>query len=215
MALKSTVNSTPLESPTAKAAPKTIQIPQWSRGPTVYELYEDNKIQDNAQCLFASSSAAHGLVSEVVTAALDKIVENDMRKRVPGNIIDAQRDVLILLDLLLVLVVGLVVAVAFHFVATLTRAQLLLHLRTRFDAKLTLGFVDHMMRLPYAFFERRQAADLQLRIGSVQQIREVVSLEAWETINELHLWLGEQRTPAEHQADRLGLHLTRTTGKET
>jgi DNA-binding transcriptional ArsR family regulator len=27
----------------------------------------------------------------------------------------------------------------------------------------------------------------------------------------LHLWLGEQRTPAEHQADRLGIHLTRTT----
>jgi DNA-binding transcriptional ArsR family regulator len=26
----------------------------------------------------------------------------------------------------------------------------------------------------------------------------------------LHLWLGEQRTPAEHQADRLGIHLTRT-----
>jgi DNA-binding transcriptional ArsR family regulator len=25
----------------------------------------------------------------------------------------------------------------------------------------------------------------------------------------LHLWLGEQRTPAEPQADRLGLHLTR------
>lgn len=30
----------------------------------------------------------------------------------------------------------------------------------------------------------------------------------------LHLWLGEQRTPAEHQADRLGIHLTRTTTKE-
>lgn len=27
----------------------------------------------------------------------------------------------------------------------------------------------------------------------------------------LHLWLGEQRTPAEHQADRLGIHLTRST----
>lgn len=25
----------------------------------------------------------------------------------------------------------------------------------------------------------------------------------------LHLWLGEQRTPAERQADRLGIHLTR------
>ena len=27
----------------------------------------------------------------------------------------------------------------------------------------------------------------------------------------LHLWLGEQRTPAERQADHLGIHLTRTT----
>jgi DNA-binding transcriptional ArsR family regulator len=27
----------------------------------------------------------------------------------------------------------------------------------------------------------------------------------------LHLWLGEQRTPAETQADRLGIHLARTT----
>jgi DNA-binding transcriptional ArsR family regulator len=26
----------------------------------------------------------------------------------------------------------------------------------------------------------------------------------------LHVWLGEQRTPAENQADRLGIHLVRT-----
>jgi DNA-binding transcriptional ArsR family regulator len=31
----------------------------------------------------------------------------------------------------------------------------------------------------------------------------------------LHLWLDEQRTPAERQADRLGIHLTRTKPKET
>lgn len=30
----------------------------------------------------------------------------------------------------------------------------------------------------------------------------------------LHLWLGQQRTPAEHHADRLGIHLTRTAPKE-
>jgi DNA-binding transcriptional ArsR family regulator len=30
----------------------------------------------------------------------------------------------------------------------------------------------------------------------------------------LQLWLGEQRTPAEHQADRLGIHLIRTAQKE-
>lgn len=31
----------------------------------------------------------------------------------------------------------------------------------------------------------------------------------------LHLWLGEQRTPAEHQADRLGIHLASITMKGT
>jgi DNA-binding transcriptional ArsR family regulator len=31
----------------------------------------------------------------------------------------------------------------------------------------------------------------------------------------LHLWLDEQRTPAERQADQLGIHLTRTAVKET
>ncbi|MFW0790918.1 ArsR/SmtB family transcription factor [Gordonia sp. CPCC 205333] len=29
----------------------------------------------------------------------------------------------------------------------------------------------------------------------------------------VHLWLGEQRTPAENQADRLGIHLTRSTAE--
>ncbi|HUR14585.1 MAG TPA: metalloregulator ArsR/SmtB family transcription factor [Mycobacteriales bacterium] len=31
----------------------------------------------------------------------------------------------------------------------------------------------------------------------------------------LHLWLGEQRTPAEQHADRLGIHLARTSPKES
>lgn len=31
----------------------------------------------------------------------------------------------------------------------------------------------------------------------------------------VHLWLGEQRTPAERQADRLGVHLSRTATKES
>lgn len=31
----------------------------------------------------------------------------------------------------------------------------------------------------------------------------------------LHLWLGEQRTPAERQADRLGVHLARSSPKDS
>lgn len=35
------------------------------------------------------------------------------------------------------------------------------------------------------------------------------------SLDVVHLWLGQQRTPAEHQADQLGIHLARTTLKET
>ena len=34
-------------------------------------------------------------------------------------------------------------------------------------------------------------------------------------LDTVHLWLGEQRTPAERHADQLGIHLTRTTPKDT
>jgi len=35
------------------------------------------------------------------------------------------------------------------------------------------------------------------------------------SLDVLHLWLAQQRTPAEHQADRLGIHLARTAPKDT
>jgi ABC-type bacteriocin/lantibiotic exporter with double-glycine peptidase domain len=77
--------------------------------------------------------------------------------------------------LLFVLLCGLAATVVFYALASIARGQLLLYLRTRFDAKLTLGFVEHMLRLPYDFFERRQAGDLQMRVGSVTSVREALS----------------------------------------
>lgn len=77
--------------------------------------------------------------------------------------------------LLFVLLIGLSLTVVFFFAASLTRSQLLVQLRTRFDARMTFGFLEHMLRLPYGFFERRQVADLQMRVGSVAVIREVLT----------------------------------------
>jgi ABC-type bacteriocin/lantibiotic exporter with double-glycine peptidase domain len=79
------------------------------------------------------------------------------------------------MHLLWVLLCGLATTVGFYLVASITRSQLLLYLRTRFDAKLTLGFVQHMLRLPYDFFERRQVGDLQLRVSSVATVREALT----------------------------------------
>lgn len=77
--------------------------------------------------------------------------------------------------LLWVLIALMATTVVFHFAATVTRGQLLLQLRTGFDAKMTFGFIEHLLRLPYGFFERRHAADLQLRVASISTIREVLT----------------------------------------
>jgi ABC-type bacteriocin/lantibiotic exporter with double-glycine peptidase domain len=77
--------------------------------------------------------------------------------------------------LLTVLVCGLVTVVIFEFLAELARANLLLNLRTRLDTQMTLGFLDHMLALPYAFFQRRSAGDLMMRLNSNKEIREILS----------------------------------------
>ena len=77
--------------------------------------------------------------------------------------------------LLWVLVAAFVLAAVFYLLAGLVRGHLMLHLKTRFDTRMTMSFVHHVLRLPYEFFELRQPADLQMRVSSIQQIREVLT----------------------------------------
>ncbi|HEX8792983.1 MAG TPA: peptidase domain-containing ABC transporter [Polyangiaceae bacterium] len=74
-----------------------------------------------------------------------------------------------------VLMAGFAVTIVFYFISSITRGQLLLELRTRFDARMTFGFIEHLLRLPYNFFERRHPGDLQMRVGSVATIRETLT----------------------------------------
>ena len=78
-------------------------------------------------------------------------------------------------DLLNVLGAGLLAIAGFHFLASLLRAHLLLHLRTHLDARLTLDFLDHLVALPYAFFQKRSVGDLMMRLNSNATIREIVT----------------------------------------
>jgi ABC-type bacteriocin/lantibiotic exporter with double-glycine peptidase domain len=77
--------------------------------------------------------------------------------------------------LLWVLIAAMGTTVLFHFAASVTRSQLLLQLKTGFDARMTFGFIEQLLRLPYGFFERRHSADLQMRVGSISTIREVLT----------------------------------------
>ncbi|MGH1342798.1 MAG: peptidase domain-containing ABC transporter [Nannocystales bacterium] len=85
-------------------------------------------------------------------------------------------------DLLLVLGAGLSMMVVFNFISALVRANLLLQLRTLLDAKMTVGFLDHLIDLPYAFFQRRSAGDLIMRLGSNATVREILTSGAMSAL---------------------------------
>jgi ABC-type bacteriocin/lantibiotic exporter with double-glycine peptidase domain len=77
--------------------------------------------------------------------------------------------------LLIVLAAGVGAMVVFDFLAALIRGHLLLHLRTLVDARMTLGFVDHLTRLPYSYFQLRSAGDLMMRLNSNATVREMLT----------------------------------------
>ncbi len=77
--------------------------------------------------------------------------------------------------LLLVLSVAMASLIFFQFLAAMVRSYLLLHLRTELDARMTLGFVEHLVELPYSFFQRRTAGDLMNRLNSNATIREMLT----------------------------------------
>jgi ATP-binding cassette, subfamily B, bacterial len=77
--------------------------------------------------------------------------------------------------LLWVLLAGLCGTLVAHFFTSMVRNYLLLNLRTEFDVKMTVGFLDHLLRLPFWFFKKRQPADLILRVNSTHMIQDVVT----------------------------------------
>ncbi len=77
--------------------------------------------------------------------------------------------------LLPVLAAGLAMVVLFRYVAISLRAHLLLLIRTRLDAKLTLEFFEHLLDLPLLFFKQRSMGDLMLRLESNTSVRDLLT----------------------------------------
>jgi ATP-binding cassette, subfamily B, bacterial len=77
--------------------------------------------------------------------------------------------------LLVIFAVGVSFVLGYQLLAAFLRGNLLLELRTRLDLGMTLGFVDHLVDLPYAFFLRRSAGDLMMRMQSNTSVREILT----------------------------------------
>ncbi|HEX5059234.1 MAG TPA: peptidase domain-containing ABC transporter [Kofleriaceae bacterium] len=72
--------------------------------------------------------------------------------------------------------------VVFDLIAEIVRAHLLLHLRIALDTRMTLGFLDHMISLPFSFFQRRSTGDLMMRVDSNGTVREIVTSKSLSAI---------------------------------
>ena len=74
-----------------------------------------------------------------------------------------------------ILACGAAVLVGFSATATFIRGHILLALRTRLDAQLTTDFLEHLVHLPFSFFQQRSAGDLLMRVASNATIREILT----------------------------------------
>lgn len=77
--------------------------------------------------------------------------------------------------LLPILGLGLALLVIATIVISYLRAALLLYLQARLDAHLMLSFFEHLLTLPFRFFEQRTSGDLMMRLSSNSAIREVLT----------------------------------------
>jgi ABC-type bacteriocin/lantibiotic exporter with double-glycine peptidase domain/DNA-binding CsgD family transcriptional regulator len=85
-------------------------------------------------------------------------------------------------QLLYVLAAGMLAIAAYHWFTAFLRSRLLLTLRTKLDMKLTLGFVEHLVDLPYAFFLKRSGGDLAMRLQSNAAVRELLTTGALSAV---------------------------------
>ncbi|HYW09137.1 MAG TPA: cysteine peptidase family C39 domain-containing protein, partial [Longimicrobium sp.] len=81
-------------------------------------------------------------------------------------------------ELLPILGVGILLVAAAHGVLTWVRSAVLLYLQGRMDAQMMLGFFEHLLSLPYAFFQSRSSGDLLMRLGSNTVLRNMVTAQA-------------------------------------
>ncbi len=81
-------------------------------------------------------------------------------------------------QLLLVLALGAAMITVYRFLCAFLRSHLLLQLRTRLDAQLTLEFLEHLVSLPFSFFTQRSTGDLVTRMNSNTMVREILTSSA-------------------------------------
>ncbi|UCC52821.1 MAG: hypothetical protein JSV68_02420, partial [Anaerolineaceae bacterium] len=85
-------------------------------------------------------------------------------------------------SLLMILGIGMIILVAAQVILGYLRGALSLFLEARLDTEVMLGFFEHILKLPFRFFQERTSGDLLMRLGSIAVIREVLTGETISAI---------------------------------
>jgi ATP-binding cassette subfamily B protein len=78
--------------------------------------------------------------------------------------------------------IGMGILVLAQVVNGYLRAALLIFLQARLDSQMMLGFFEHVLALPFRFFQQRTSGDLMMRLGSNIIIRELLSSQTVSAI---------------------------------
>ena len=76
-----------------------------------------------------------------------------------------------------VIAIAMIVVVAGKTITTFVRSAVMIRLQSRLDLRLTEGFFDHLLQLPFRFFQGRSSGDLLLRLSSNTMIREILTTQ--------------------------------------
>lgn len=85
-------------------------------------------------------------------------------------------------SLLTMLGLGAIVLVLGQMLVSFLRASLLIYLQARVDSRVMLSFFEHLLTLPFSFFQQRNSGDLLMRLGSNTIIREMLTSQSISTI---------------------------------
>ncbi|HEU5199036.1 MAG TPA: peptidase domain-containing ABC transporter, partial [Ktedonobacterales bacterium] len=85
-------------------------------------------------------------------------------------------------SLMPILGIGLLVIVCAQTVTALLRALLVIYLQAKVDMQMMLGFFEHLLTLPYHFFQQRSSGDLLARLNSNIAIRDVLTNQMISTL---------------------------------
>ena len=78
-------------------------------------------------------------------------------------------------DIMTILGLGMIMVLLAQVVTSYLRSALLIHIQARLDSQMMLGFFEHLLTLPFKFFQQRNSGDLLMRLGSNAVIREMLT----------------------------------------